>query len=128
MKQFGRHDKTDDLKFDEAAYAREVQDTEEAEKLRNAVWNALDAYADYLDRHGLVWDYKKVEEALREEEEEGVDYLKADKLIAHIDFRGVTSDGDVPQRGQDGDCIRGYYMKLVPHRPGIEEAPKEGKS
>ena len=72
MKQFGRHDKTDDLKFDEAAYAREVQDTEEAEKLRNAVWNALDAYADYLDRHGLVWDYKKVEEALREEEEEGV--------------------------------------------------------
>ena len=38
----------DNLKcFDEAAYLREVEDTEEAEKLENAVFIALDAYADY---------------------------------------------------------------------------------
>ena len=105
----------DDLKFDEAAYQREVEATDEADKLRNAIWNALDAYADYLERHGLVWDFKEVEKVMREEEG---DFLKADKLIAHIDFRGVTKDGDVPQRAQDGDCVRAYYMKLVPHRPG----------
>ena len=109
-------DKTNDLKFDEVWYAREVQTTDEADKLREAVWNALDAYADYLDRHGLVWDYKKVEEAGREEE--FVDFLKADKLIMYIDFRGRTNDGHEPQRAEDGDCVRAYYWELVPHHPG----------
>jgi hypothetical protein len=114
-------DKTNDLKFDEVWYAREVQTTDEARKLRNAVWDALDAYADYLHRHGLIWDLKKAEEALAggwDYGQEFVDYLKADKLIMHIDFRGRTNDGHEPQRAEDGDCVRAYYWELVPHHPG----------
>jgi hypothetical protein len=65
----------DDLKLDEAAYQRDVEDTDEADKLRNKIWNALDEYADYLERHGLVWDFKEVEKVMRGE---GADYLKAD--------------------------------------------------
>jgi hypothetical protein len=109
-------DKTNDLKFDEVWYAREVQTTDEADKLREAVWNALDAYADYLDRHGLIWDYKEVEKVTWDGER--VDFLKADKLIMHIDFRGRTNDGHEPRRAEDGDCVRAYYWELVPHRPG----------
>jgi hypothetical protein len=63
-----------DLEFD-AAYEREVTTTKEAERLQKAVLDALAAYAEYLDDHGLIWDADITE-------------LKVKRLIADIDFRG----------------------------------------
>jgi len=64
--------------LDAAAYEREVADTDEAKQLRSAIYNALKAYADYLDRRGLIWDFTKMDD--------GLDPLKAEKLIAEKDF------------------------------------------
>jgi hypothetical protein len=62
----------------DAGYEREVADTEEAKQLQIAIYNALGAYADYLDRWGLIWDLTKID---------GSDPLKVKRLIADIDFR-----------------------------------------
>ena len=61
-----------------AGCEREAADTEEATQLRSAIYNALDAYADYLDRCGLIWDLTKIDD--------GGDPLKAERLIAEMDF------------------------------------------
>ena len=65
--------------LDAAGYEREVADTDEAEQLRWAIYNALSDYADYLDRCGLIWDLTKICSS--------DDPLKAERLIAEIDFR-----------------------------------------
>jgi hypothetical protein len=59
---------------------REAAGTEEANQLRAAIYNALYAYADYLDRYGLIWDLTKID---------GSDPLKAERLIAEMDFRST---------------------------------------
>src|SRR6266516_192156 len=64
--------------LDAAAYEREVADTEEAEQLRSAIYNALNAYAHYLDRCGLILDLTKMDSS--------DDPFKAERLIAEIDF------------------------------------------
>jgi hypothetical protein len=64
----------------DAGYEREVADTEEAKQLQTSIFNALNAYADYLDRCGLIWDLTKAD---------GSDPLKAERLIADIDFRST---------------------------------------
>jgi len=62
----------------DAGYEREVADTEEARQLQTAICNTLKAYADFLDRYGLIWDLTKTD---------GSDPLKVEGLIADIDFR-----------------------------------------
>jgi len=64
--------------LDAAGYEREVADSDEAKQLRSAIYNALNAYADYLDRCGLICDLTKMDD--------GVDPLKAERLIAEKDF------------------------------------------
>jgi hypothetical protein len=64
----------------DAKYEREVADTEEAKQLQTVIFNALSAYADYLDRYGLIWDLTKIG---------GSDPLKVERLIAEIDFRST---------------------------------------
>ena len=61
-----------------AGNEREAADTEEANQLRSAIYNALGAYADYLDRCGLIWDLTKMDSG---------DPLKVESLIAEMDFR-----------------------------------------
>jgi hypothetical protein len=59
-----------------AGCERVAANTEEANQLRSAIYNALYAYADYLDRYGLIWDLTKIDS----------DPLKAERLIAEMDF------------------------------------------
>jgi hypothetical protein len=63
----------------ERGYERGIANTEEAQRLQRAVFDALQAYADYLDRHGLIWDMPPDDEPA----------LKADCLVASIDFRST---------------------------------------
>jgi hypothetical protein len=60
-----------------AGCEREAADTEEANQLRAAIYNALCAYADYLDRYGLIWDH------------DSIDPLKVEGLVAEMDFRST---------------------------------------
>jgi hypothetical protein len=61
-----------------AGCERVAANTEEANQLRSAIYNALYAYADYLDRYGLIWDLTKIDD--------GGHPLKAERLIAEMDF------------------------------------------
>ena len=63
-----------------AGRERQAANTEEANQLRSAIYIALYAYADYLDRCGLIWDLTKID---------GCDPLKAERLIAEMDFRST---------------------------------------
>jgi hypothetical protein len=67
-----------ELNLDAAGYEREVADTDEANQLRSAIYNALTAYADYLDRHDLIWHLAEIDSS---------DPLRAEGLIAEMDFR-----------------------------------------
>jgi hypothetical protein len=60
-----------------AGCEREAADTEEANQLRSAIYNALYAYADYLDQCGLIWDH------------DSIDPLKVEGLVAEMDFRST---------------------------------------
>jgi hypothetical protein len=64
-----------------AGYERVVANTDEAKRLQTAVFDALQAYADYLDQHGLIWDTSH--------DDEEPPTLKADCLVASIDFRST---------------------------------------
>jgi hypothetical protein len=63
-----------------AGCERVAANTEEANQLRSAIYNALYAYSDYLDRCGLIWDLTKID---------GSDPLKAERLIAEMDFQST---------------------------------------
>jgi hypothetical protein len=38
---------------------QEIAATPEADALQNAICDAVHAYYDYLDRHGLIWDEER---------------------------------------------------------------------
>ena len=40
----------------EAKYERSVVDSAEAEKLKDAIFDAVGAYSNFLERNGLVWE------------------------------------------------------------------------
>jgi len=60
----------------DAGHERAVMHAEEAQRLQDAVFNALAAYVDYLDRHGLIWDTPP----------DDLPTPKARRLVASVDF------------------------------------------
>jgi hypothetical protein len=66
----------EELKLD-AAYAREVSDTEEAQRLQNAILDAINAYFDYLNAKSVL---------TKEEGEAGFEDKpwKCDALVAEM--------------------------------------------
>lgn len=73
-----------------AGRERAIADTDEARRLQIAVFDALQAYADYLNRQGLIRDG---------------DALEADCLVASLDFRDdlfdIALEGGPLDRFQD---------------------------
>jgi hypothetical protein len=43
----------------EAKQEREIADSAEAQVLQEAIYTAVRAYSDYLDRHGLFYDVER---------------------------------------------------------------------
>ena len=58
MNEQGPGDKMTKSNF-EAANECEVPDTKEVEQLQKAIHKALNAYADFLDRHSVIYDPTK---------------------------------------------------------------------
>jgi len=76
MNEQGPGDKMTKSNF-EAANECEVPDTKEVEQLQKAIHKALNAYADFLDRHSVIYDRTKTDDG---------DRYKVEKLVAEIDF------------------------------------------
>jgi hypothetical protein len=43
--------------MEEAKHEREVVDSPEAEVLLEAIFKGVDAYSEFLERHGLIWQH-----------------------------------------------------------------------
>ena len=61
----------------EAMIERELADRHEAEHLQEAIFNAVRAYATFLESHGLIWEDRPEPEPVR---------MKAAALVVTLDF------------------------------------------
>ncbi len=77
----------------EAAIERQIADTPEGVTLQEAIFKAIEDYAKFLDRHGLIYDADK-------------DLLKASALIVTKDYG--SADDAVVITLTDGAIDRAY--------------------
>jgi hypothetical protein len=91
----------------EARNEREVVDSAEARALRDAAVKAALAYSEFLEQHGLIWEYGP-DDWLR---------LKASALVITVDYGG--SAGDVSVTLKDGALDRVYGNGTNPDPCGL---------
>jgi hypothetical protein len=73
-------ERKNDMSDNDVTHERQVADLPEAQRLIDAIRDAMWAYKTFLEKHGLIWN------ADWEEEGSLGDPLKAKKLIAEINF------------------------------------------
>jgi hypothetical protein len=79
----------------EAKRERAIADCAEARSLQKTVIRGVKAYSEFLERHGLIWDYKIDADLPR---------LKAQALIITLDYRSGNDVIDI--RLKDGALDR----------------------
>jgi hypothetical protein len=97
----------------EAQREREVVDGPEGQALLNAVFDAVGAYSDFLERHGLIW----------EDSPDDLPRLKAQALVITVDYGRVYTnvtlkDGAIDRvygNGTNPD-IEGRGPPDIPHK------------
>ncbi len=96
--------------MEEAKREREVADSPEGEALREAIFKAVEAYSQFLEREGLIWEY-------------GVDLndpdwprLKAQALVITVDY-GRANGIDITLK--DGALDRVYGNGVNPDPYGF---------
>ena len=78
----------------EAEHERSIVDSAEAEKLKGAIFAAVRAYSDFLERHGLIFG------------DEAIPRLKASALIVTEGYGEHYGTTDITLK--DGACDRVY--------------------
>jgi hypothetical protein len=100
----------------EAKIEREIADGREAQPLQEAILSAVRAYADFLDDHGLIWEYRPDPEPPR---------LKALALVVSLDF---GTGGDIDLSLKDGALDRVYGDGVNPDPWGRDADPAPASS
>jgi hypothetical protein len=92
----------------EAKKEREIADTTEAQALQEAIFTAVRAYYDYLDRNGLFYDAER-------------ELVRASALRVICDMCGsvgiILDDGAIDRRYGDGEDPDPFGTGLNPTRP-----------
>jgi hypothetical protein len=92
----------------EVKVERDIADTPEAQALQEAIFTAVRAYCDHLDRHGLFYDAER-------------ELVRASGLhvICNIcgDVDMILKDGPVDRRYGDGEDPDPFGTGLNPTRP-----------
>ena len=88
----------------EAEYERRVVDSAEAEKLKDAIYDAVGAYSDFLDRHGLIWE--GIDPDSIPSNPDGMPRMRASALVVTADY--VEHYGTIDITLKDGACDRVY--------------------
>jgi hypothetical protein len=96
----------------EAKIEREAADSPEAQLLQEAIFNAVRAYADFLENHGLIWEDQPDPELPR---------LKAQALVVTLDFGDGGNNIDISLK--DGALHRVYGDGVNPDPWGREAEP-----
>lgn len=91
----------------EAKIERELADSPEAQALQTAICLAVQAYADYLERHGILWEFGV--------DPEDPDWLrmKAQALVITMDF-GEADGIDIALQGGALDRVYGDRVNPDP--------------
>jgi hypothetical protein len=105
----------------EAKHEREITDSPEAQALQDAIFTAVRAYSDFLDGHGLVWEF-------------GVDphdpdwpRLKAQALVITVDY-GLANGIDIALKGGALDRVYGDGANPDPFGFGPPDIPHKRRS
>ncbi len=93
---------------------RAIADTPEAQALQNAIFDAVRAYYEYLDRHGLFYDAER-------------ELVRATALHVICDMCGtmdiMIKDGALDRRYGDGEDPDPFGTGLNPTRPKSKGPP-----
>ena len=81
----------------EAAHERAVADSAEGQALQEAIFNAVFAYSEFLDRSDVIW----------EDIPGDLPRLKAQALVITVDY-GADAGSSVDIHLKDGACDRVY--------------------
>jgi hypothetical protein len=100
----------------EAQREREVVDSPEAQALLDTIFEAVGAYSDFLERHGLIRD-------------DYPDYprLKARALVATVDY-GKAGEMDVPLKVGALDRVYGNATNPDPFGQGPSDIPHKQRN
>jgi hypothetical protein len=79
----------------EAKFEREVADSPEAQVLQESICSAVRAYSDFLESHGLIWEFDR-----------DFPRLKAQALVVTIDYGAGNNCVDIALK--DGALDRLY--------------------
>jgi len=104
----------------EALREREVADSGEGQALEKAVFQAVDAYSQFLDRHGLIWEFGANEDIHR---------MKAQALVVTLNYGSneieiAIKDGALDRvygTGSNPDP-NGLGPSDIPHKPRGEHS------
>ena len=91
----------------EAVREREVVDSAEARALQRAIFDAVFAYSDFLDRRGLIWDHSDPNDLPR---------MKARALVITCDYGEGCGSVDISLKA--GACDRVYGNGVNPDPEG----------
>jgi hypothetical protein len=105
----------------EASREREIADSREGQALREAIFKAVNAYSEFLESHGLIWEY-------------GVDpddpnwpRMKAEALVVTLDYGKCNG---IEIRLKDGalDRVYGNGTNTDPSGLGPPDIPHKQRS
>jgi hypothetical protein len=101
--------------LEEAKREREVAESPEGQRLREAIVDAVKAYSKFLDRNGLIFEHRGDEELPR---------LKAEALVVTdhygLEYTDITlKNGALDRVFGNGvnPCPFGLGPKDIPHKP-----------
>jgi hypothetical protein len=90
----------------EAEHERGVADSPEAERLKDAIFKAVNAYSEFLEREGVIWDEKPE-----------IPRLKAEALVITVDY-AVEAGGTIDITLKNGACDRVFGNGVNPDAYG----------
>jgi len=93
----------------EVEHEREVVDNPEGKALQEAIFNAVRAYSEFLDRHGLIFEFG-------DDSDDDLPRLKAQALVVTIDY-GIAP-GTIGITLKDGALDRVYGNGINPDPEG----------
>ena len=98
----------------EAKFEKEVAASVEAKVLQKAIFNAVETYSDFLERHGLIWDYG------HQPDDHDFPRLKASALVVTLDYKDLDT---IRIMLKDGAIDRVYGKGVNPDPTDIDSDP-----
>ena len=99
----------------EAKLESEIAESLEAKVLQERIYNAVKAYSDYLERHGLIWEYG------HDLDDADLPRLKAQALVVTLDYGDGIDCIDITLK--DGALERVYGEGVNPDPWGFDADP-----